>query len=62
MTTTVTPLDFPSNMHGQQHFWITLVARGLNGESQPLRLRVDWDGEWDRGNAEMARHLMITVE
>ena len=37
-----------------------MVARGLNGASKPLRF--DWDGEWDRGDAEMARHLIITVE
>jgi hypothetical protein len=54
LTTTVTPLGFPTNMHGQQHFWLNLVARGLNGESKPLRLRIDRDGQWDRGDAEMA--------
>ena len=58
----VPTLDFPEQMFGAQHFWLTLIARGLNGESNPLRLRVDWDGGWDRGDAEMARRLIITVQ
>ena len=58
----IQPIDFPAQMIGAQHFWLTLIARGLNGESNPLRLRVDWDGGWDRGDAEMAKRLMIAVQ
>jgi hypothetical protein len=56
------PFNFPDMMKGEQHFWVTVIARGLNGESRPLRLKIDWDGQWDRGDAEMAQHLIITVE
>jgi len=58
----IQPIDFPAQMIGAQHFWLTLIARGLNGESKPLRLRVDWDGGWDRGDAEMAKRLIVTVQ
>jgi hypothetical protein len=61
-TPKVQPIDFPAQMIGAQHFWLTLIARGLNGESNPLRLRVDWDGGWDRGDAEMAKRLIVTVQ
>jgi len=46
-------------MYGEQHFWITAVARGLNAQSRPLRLKIDWDGKWETGDAEMAQHLTI---
>lgn len=36
---TLTPFNFPATMRGETHLWVTLVARGLNGESNPLRLR-----------------------
>jgi hypothetical protein len=63
LTPTVTPLNFPSKMQGgEQHFWVGVVARGINGESKPLRLRVDWNGRWDGGDTEMAHHLIVTVE
>jgi hypothetical protein len=56
------PFNFPAMMKGEQHFWVTVIARGLNDESRPLRLKIDWDGQWERGDAEMAQHLTIAVE
>jgi hypothetical protein len=52
--------NFAATMLGESHFWITAVARGLDGESKPLRLKIDWDGQWERGDAEMGRHLRIS--
>jgi hypothetical protein len=60
-TLMVTPLNFPSTAVGETHFWVTVAARGLNGESRSLRLRVDWDGGWAAGTDEMARHLIIAI-
>jgi hypothetical protein len=63
LTPTVTPLNFPSKMQGgEQHFWVGVVARGVNGESNPMRLRVDWNGRWDGSDTEMAHHLIVAVE
>jgi len=55
----VTPLSFPGSMQGETHVWVTVVARGPSGESEPVRLRIDWNGKWERGDAEMAQHLQI---
>jgi hypothetical protein len=57
---------YPNNllytMSGESHIWITVVARAPDTQSKPLRLRIDWDGHWERGEAEMAHHLRIVVE
>ena len=58
-TPRIRPIDFPEKMLAAQHFWLTLIARGLNGESKPLRVRVDWDGGWDSGDVEMAKRLIV---
>jgi hypothetical protein len=57
----VTPNNFPDTMSGasEQHFWLTVVARGLESESKPLRLKIDWDGKWEDGDNEMGRHLTV---
>ena len=37
----------------------TVQARAAEGNTAVKRLRVSWDGEWDRGEVEMSRHLQI---
>ena len=62
ITLILTPNNFPDTMAGitgGAHFWLTLVARGLESESRPLRLKIDWDGRWEEGESEMRRHLTI---
>jgi len=61
LTPMLLPNHLAASMQGETHIWVTLVARGLNGESKPLRLRIDWDGLWEKGDAEMARHLKISA-
>jgi hypothetical protein len=62
LTTVFDPPNFPANMQGsEQHFWVTMIARGLNGESESLRLKIDWDGRWEHGDQEMGRHLTISA-
>lgn len=41
---------------------IHLVAQGDNGQSQPLTIRIRWDGQWAIDDNEMSRHLRITSE
>ena len=62
LTPMVTPLSFPGSMQGETHVWVTVVARGPKGESRPLRLKIDWNGKWDRGDIEMAQHLQIAPD
>ena len=38
------PISLGDAMLGDQHFWITVVARGLNAESEPLRLEIQRGG------------------
>jgi hypothetical protein len=60
----LTPVLVPRNLRDtfqpDAHFWITAIARGIDGESNSVRLKVDWDGTWERGDAEMTHHLKIT--
>ena len=59
----LTPIFMPNNFPGRFDkaviFWITLQARSIETESLPLRLQISWDGKWERGEAEMAKHLVI---
>jgi hypothetical protein len=38
---------------------LTLQARGDEGDSEPLRVTVSWDGKWDSGAKEMRQHLIL---
>jgi len=58
----IVPGNFPETHAGKSHLWITVIARGLEGESAQLRLKIDWDGVWERGDSEMARHFVISAE
>jgi hypothetical protein len=40
---------------------ITVVARSLECESLPIRLRVAWDGDWHIGETEMQHHFNVTL-
>jgi hypothetical protein len=53
------PANLTNTFQPDAHFWITAVARGIDGESNTLRLKVDWDGTWESGDTEMSRHLRI---
>ena len=37
------PVGLLDAIHGDKHFWITVVARALNAESKPARLEVRWE-------------------
>jgi hypothetical protein len=55
------PINFGDTRAGEQHFWITAVARGVDAESRPLRLKIDWDGHWEPGDVEMSRRFTISI-
>src|ERR1700688_3135851 len=61
LTPMLDPLNFATTMRGEQHFWVTVVARGLDAESKPLRLKVDWDGNWALGDTEMLGHFKVSI-
>jgi hypothetical protein len=40
----VVPLNFDAQYSGQTHLRVTAIARGLDCESNIVRLKMDWDG------------------
>jgi hypothetical protein len=38
---------------------VTLQARANEGESAITRFLISWDGEWEDGDIEMAKHLVV---
>jgi hypothetical protein len=38
---------------------LTLQAQGTEGESLPIRIKIAWDGQWDKGEVEMRKHMVV---
>ena len=56
----VIPNNFQAEYVGETHLCVTAIARGIDCESNPIRLNIDWDGKWEFGDDAMAKHLVIT--
>jgi len=57
------PLIYPDEF---QHQWepkvelvLTLQARSVEKDSSELYVGVSWDGEWEDGEVEMSRHMIV---
>jgi hypothetical protein len=63
LTPMITPNNFPGFYPSGNHvlFWVTVQALAIEAASRPLRLEIAWDGVWELGTAEMARHLIISA-
>lgn len=61
-TMTVVPDVYAGIYSGHTKLRITVSARGREADSPQLRVVVTWDGQWDRGDTEMATHLTIDEE
>ena len=61
LTPIIIPYNFPGEHRGQTKLWVTLQARSVEVDSNALRVEIAWDGQWDRGEEEMAKHLQVTV-
>lgn len=59
LTPMIYPNNFPHRYTGPTHLWVTVQARSLEADSPPLRMEIAWDGQWETGEAEMARHLHL---
>jgi hypothetical protein len=57
----ILPSNFPGSYETAVRLWVTLQARSLETESKPIRVQIAWDGQWERGEAEMAKHLLLCV-
>jgi hypothetical protein len=49
----------PILIRGSAKMRLTLKARGLEADSNTLRVEVSWDGQWSDDRAEMRRHLVV---
>lgn len=43
------------------HLIVTLQARGVESDSNLLRVQIDWDGGWADDTDEMAKHAVVKV-
>jgi hypothetical protein len=62
LMTTITPNKYAEEYAGRTQLWVTVAARGRERDSPPVRFKITWDGEWDRGASEMKTHLNIDME
>jgi hypothetical protein len=49
----------PDTLAGPFKISVTLQARGIEADSNLLRLEISWDGRWADGMTEMKRHLVV---
>ena len=56
----VIPNNFQAEYSGKTHLLVTAIARGIDCESNPIRLNIVWDGKWDFGDDAMAKHFVIS--
>jgi hypothetical protein len=53
------PFNFQSVYSGETHLRVTAVARGIDCESNIIRLEIHWDGAWERDDEAMKKHFVI---
>jgi hypothetical protein len=53
------PNNFERSYYTTTRIWVTVMATANEIDSPPLRLEIAWDGQWNAGDSEMARHLVI---
>jgi hypothetical protein len=56
----VIPNNFQQTYFGETHLRVTAIARGIDCESNQIRLNIDWDGKWEFDEDAMAKHVVIT--
>jgi hypothetical protein len=56
----IAPYDLQTRYDEPSHLVLTLEARGTEGNSLPLRVKIAWDGEWHDGDVEMKRHFVAS--
>jgi hypothetical protein len=58
--TPVVPYNFAHQYPAPCKLWATVQARGIEGDSEPLRIEIAWNGQWHPGDTEMARNLPVS--
>jgi hypothetical protein len=52
---------FPREHQGPCTLWVTLRALSIEADSEPLRLKIDWNGQWHPGKAEIERACLVSI-
>jgi hypothetical protein len=53
---------FPQPHQGASTWWITLRALSIEADSPSQRLKIDWNGQWPDGKAEIERACTVTID
>jgi hypothetical protein len=51
--------DLQSTFTNEFHMRMTLQAKGIETETEPLVLKIDWDGQWADETEQMAHYFVI---
>lgn len=53
---------FPREHAGRSTLWVTLQAISTEADSPPIRLKIEWDGQWHAGKAEIEKRCNVSVD
>ncbi len=57
----VMPQPFVDQYRAPANLRLQLQARSIERDSDHILIEIAWDGEWEDGEAEMARHMVVSV-
>ena len=53
---------FPREHKGPSTLWVSLRAVSIEADSPLIRLRIEWNGHWHAGKAEIERACLVSVD
>ena len=57
----ITPSEINAKRRDACRLTLTLQARGMESDSNLLRVQIAWDGKWANDDKEMAQHMVVKV-
>jgi hypothetical protein len=55
----IAPLCLTTQLLPNSEVVISLQARAVEVDSDPVRIRIWWDGQWKDGDEEMGQHFIV---
>ena len=55
----IRPNEFPKIWQEKANLVLSLQARSVETDSAVLRVNIDWNGDWEDGQLEMKKHMII---
>ncbi|HVN97274.1 MAG TPA: hypothetical protein VMT62_12670 [Syntrophorhabdaceae bacterium] len=59
LTPYVVPNNFAGYVGANEEILVEVVAIADNGQSEPINIKIAWDGGWSDDDVEMRRHLVV---